>query len=116
MSLVFQNLFSNAIKFRQPGRKPCIHIEARKEAGEWRYRCATAVSDLTRSTPKRSLAPSRGCMARAEYPGYRNRPGDLQVASSKGMAAASGRRLILVPAPRFTLRCRNSVRFRTCRG
>jgi signal transduction histidine kinase len=35
MSLVFQNLFSNAIKFRQPDGKPCIHIEARKEAGEW---------------------------------------------------------------------------------
>jgi signal transduction histidine kinase len=36
MSLVFQNLFSNAIKFRQPAGKPCIHVEARKEAGEWR--------------------------------------------------------------------------------
>ena len=36
MSLVFQNLVSNAIKFRRPAEKPYIHIEAHKEGGEWR--------------------------------------------------------------------------------
>jgi signal transduction histidine kinase len=36
MSLVFQNLISNAIKFRQPGAKPSIRIEAQREADVWR--------------------------------------------------------------------------------
>ena len=36
MSLVFQNLFSNAIKFRQPGAKPAIRIEAQREGDAWR--------------------------------------------------------------------------------
>lgn len=36
MSLVFQNLVSNAIKFRQPAQKPCIHIEAQRDGDEWR--------------------------------------------------------------------------------
>jgi signal transduction histidine kinase len=36
LSLVFQNLISNAIKFRQPAAKPCIHIEAVRETGHWR--------------------------------------------------------------------------------
>lgn len=36
MGLVFQNLISNAIKFRKPGEKPRIHIMAEEGAGEWR--------------------------------------------------------------------------------
>ena len=36
MGLVFQNLISNAIKFRQPAQKPCIHIEAQRDGDEWR--------------------------------------------------------------------------------
>ena len=36
MSLVFQNLFSNAIKFRRPGEKPRIHVGAERQQGEWR--------------------------------------------------------------------------------
>ena len=36
MSLVFQNLFSNAIKFRQPGGKPSIRIEAERDGEMWR--------------------------------------------------------------------------------
>ena len=36
MGLVFQNLISNAIKFRKPGEKPHIHIAAEEADGEWR--------------------------------------------------------------------------------
>ena len=36
MSLVFQNLFSNAIKFRTPGEKPRIRVGAERQQGEWR--------------------------------------------------------------------------------
>ena len=36
LSLVFQNVFSNAIKFRQPGGQPNIRIEAQQEGCEWR--------------------------------------------------------------------------------
>src|SRR5207245_1167930 len=36
MSRVFQNLLSNGIKFREPGKSPRIHIAARMEDGEWR--------------------------------------------------------------------------------
>jgi signal transduction histidine kinase len=35
LGLVFQNLVSNAIKFRKSGQKPRVHIEAEEEAGEW---------------------------------------------------------------------------------
>jgi signal transduction histidine kinase len=36
LSLVFQNVLSNAIKFRQPGGQPNIRIEAKQEGCEWR--------------------------------------------------------------------------------
>ena len=36
MGLVFQNLISNALKFRKPGEKPHIHIAAEEGVGEWR--------------------------------------------------------------------------------
>jgi signal transduction histidine kinase len=36
MSLVFQNLISNSIKFRRPGEKPKIHVRAERLGSEWR--------------------------------------------------------------------------------
>jgi light-regulated signal transduction histidine kinase (bacteriophytochrome) len=35
MRHLFQNLIGNALKFRMEGRRPEIHIGARREAGEW---------------------------------------------------------------------------------
>ncbi len=32
---VFQNLISNAIKYRKPDIQPAIHVSAAKKAGEW---------------------------------------------------------------------------------
>ena len=32
---LFQNLISNAIKFRKPDHTPVIHIKSRKEANSW---------------------------------------------------------------------------------
>jgi light-regulated signal transduction histidine kinase (bacteriophytochrome) len=32
---LFQNLMGNAIKFREPGKRPHVKIGARKENGEW---------------------------------------------------------------------------------
>jgi light-regulated signal transduction histidine kinase (bacteriophytochrome) len=36
IGLVFQNLISNAIKFRKPGEKPSIHIQAEEDREEWK--------------------------------------------------------------------------------
>jgi light-regulated signal transduction histidine kinase (bacteriophytochrome) len=36
LTQLFQNLFSNAIKFRRPKTAPCIHVSAAREDGGWR--------------------------------------------------------------------------------
>ena len=35
LELVFQNLVGNAIKYRDPGRAPIIHIGSRRKGGQW---------------------------------------------------------------------------------
>jgi light-regulated signal transduction histidine kinase (bacteriophytochrome) len=35
LTQVFQNLISNAIKFRRPGERPIIRVSATRGAGEW---------------------------------------------------------------------------------
>ena len=106
MSLVFQNLLSNAIKFRQPGGKPSIQSQPGKRPENGAYRCKTVVSVLTRSTPKRSLAPSSGCMARASIPAQES-VWRFAAALSTDTAAVSGRSLSRVQAQRFISRCRS---------
>jgi len=40
MTLVFQNLISNALKFRRAGEPPHVQIECRRTQGEWIVSCA----------------------------------------------------------------------------
>ena len=37
LAMLFQNLLGNAIKYRQLGEPPCIHIAAQKNAAMWRF-------------------------------------------------------------------------------
>ena len=35
LAMVLQNLIANAIKFSKPGEPPLVHIQARRDEGEW---------------------------------------------------------------------------------
>jgi PAS domain S-box-containing protein len=37
LTQVFQNLVGNALKFRDPGRPPRIHVEVRQQQGQWLF-------------------------------------------------------------------------------
>jgi signal transduction histidine kinase len=69
MSLVFQNLFSNAIKFRQPTRNPSIHIEARKEAGVWQVSVRDRGIGFDPKYSEKIFGPFQRLHAKSEYPG-----------------------------------------------
>jgi signal transduction histidine kinase len=69
MSLVFQNLFSNAIKFRQPDRKPSIHIEARKEAGEWQVSVHDRGIGFDPKYAEKIFGPFQRLHGKSQYPG-----------------------------------------------
>jgi len=69
MSLVFQNLFSNAIKFRQPGTKPCIHIEARTEAGVWRVSVRDRGIGFDTKYAEKIFGAFQRLHGKSEYPG-----------------------------------------------
>ena len=34
---VFQNLIGNGLKYRKPGEKPVIHVDATQQGGEWAF-------------------------------------------------------------------------------
>ena len=38
LAQVFQNLLSNALKYRKPNVTPCIHVSASRSAGQWEIR------------------------------------------------------------------------------
>jgi len=69
MSLVFQNLLSNAIKFRQPGRNPSIHIEARKEAGEWQVSVRDGGIGFDPKYSEKIFGAFQRLHAKSQYPG-----------------------------------------------
>jgi signal transduction histidine kinase len=69
MSLVFQNLISNAIKFRRPGEKPRIRIEARKDAGEWHVSVCDQGIGFDQKYSERIFGAFHRLHGKAEYPG-----------------------------------------------
>ncbi|MCU1335099.1 MAG: putative multisensor signal transduction histidine kinase [Bryobacterales bacterium] len=69
MSLVFQNLFSNAIKFRQRDRKPFIQIEARQEAGEWLVSVHDRGIGFDPKYAEKIFAAFQRLHGKGEYPG-----------------------------------------------
>ena len=40
VALLFQNLLGNALKFRCPGRRPCVHVSAVPEGARWQFSVA----------------------------------------------------------------------------
>jgi light-regulated signal transduction histidine kinase (bacteriophytochrome) len=60
LTLVFQNLIANAIKFHGP-KPPVIQIEAEKKDHEWVFRSPTTASVSRRRTGKTSLSSSGVC-------------------------------------------------------
>jgi light-regulated signal transduction histidine kinase (bacteriophytochrome) len=69
MSLVFQNLISNAIKFRQPGEKPRICIEARKDTGEWRVSVRDQGIGFDQKYSEKIFSAFHRLHGKGEYPG-----------------------------------------------
>ena len=69
MSLVFQNLISNAIKFRQPGGKPRIHIDVLKDAGEWRVSVRDHGIGFDPKYAEKIFGAFQRLHGKSEYPG-----------------------------------------------
>jgi signal transduction histidine kinase len=69
MSLVFQNLLSNAIKFRQPGQKPQVHIDVRREAGEWHVSVRDNGIGFDEKYADRIFGAFQRLHGKSEYPG-----------------------------------------------
>lgn len=69
LAQVFQNLIGNALKFRHPERKSCIHLDAEQINGGWRF----AVSDNGIGIPPEYHEKIFGIFQRLhtrdEYPG-----------------------------------------------
>jgi light-regulated signal transduction histidine kinase (bacteriophytochrome) len=69
MSLVFQNLLSNAIKFRQPAQKPQVHIDVRREAGEWHVSVRDNGIGFDAKYAERIFGAFQRLHGKSEYPG-----------------------------------------------
>jgi signal transduction histidine kinase len=69
MSLVFQNLISNAIKFRRPGEKPRIHVRADRQGSEWRIAVHDEGIGFDQQYADKIFAAFKRLHSRAEYPG-----------------------------------------------
>ncbi|HEY6345923.1 MAG TPA: CHASE3 domain-containing protein [Bryobacteraceae bacterium] len=69
MSLVFQNLFSNAIKFRRPGEKPRIHVRAELQGSEWRIAVRDEGIGFDQQYADKIFAAFKRLHSRGEYPG-----------------------------------------------
>ena len=88
MEQLFQNLISNALKYRQEA-PPRIHIAAQKEGDEWLF----SVSDNGQGIPAEHRTQIFGLLKTAPSSGsFRvgNRIGDLQEKLWNYMAGASG--------------------------
>jgi two-component system, chemotaxis family, sensor kinase Cph1 len=69
MSLVFQNLISNAIKFRRPGEKPRIHVRAEREGSEWRLAVRDEGIGFDPQYADTIFAAFKRLHSRGKYPG-----------------------------------------------
>lgn len=69
MSLVLQNLLSNGIKFRRPGTKPVIHIEAQREADMWRVSVRDEGIGFDPKYSEKIFMAFQRLHGKSEYPG-----------------------------------------------
>jgi light-regulated signal transduction histidine kinase (bacteriophytochrome) len=69
LTQVFQNLVSNAIKFRRNGDRPIIKISAHRENGHWALRVADNGIGIDRKYFERIFQMFQRLHGRDEYPG-----------------------------------------------
>jgi signal transduction histidine kinase len=69
MSLVFQNLISNAIKFRRPGEKPRVQVRAERQGSEWRIEVHDEGIGFDQQYADKIFAAFTRLHSRGKYPG-----------------------------------------------
>jgi signal transduction histidine kinase len=69
MSLVFQNLISNAIKFRRPGEKPRVQVRAERQGSEWRIAVRDEGIGFDQQYADKIFAAFTRLHSRGKYPG-----------------------------------------------
>ncbi|MDQ2946046.1 MAG: ATP-binding protein [Acidobacteriota bacterium] len=68
LAMLFQNLLGNAIKYRQVGEPPCIHISAQKNAAMWRFAVKDNGIGIEEAHLEEIFAPFKRLHG-TEYPG-----------------------------------------------
>jgi PAS domain S-box-containing protein len=66
---VFQNLIGNALKFRNPGEPPRVHVSARRGMHEWVFSVADNGIGIAPEFAERIFVLFQRLHSRAEYPG-----------------------------------------------
>ena len=66
---LFQNVLSNAIKFRTPGLAPVVHVGARREDGGWRFSVTDNGIGIEAHQRERVFGMFKRLHSREEYPG-----------------------------------------------
>jgi PAS domain S-box-containing protein len=95
LTQVFQNLISNAIKFRRPGDRPVIRISAHHEEGRWSFHVADNGIGIERKYFERIFQMFQRLHGRDEYAGtgiglalckkiIERHGGEMRVASEPG--------------------------------
>lgn len=69
LSILFENLISNALKFTRPGIMPEVKVSATAEGGGWRIDVADNGIGIEECYLKRIVQPFSRLHARAKYPG-----------------------------------------------
>lgn len=69
LSLVFQNLLSNALKYRKPAEPPRIHISAKRQESEWLISIRDNGIGFAPSQAERIFGLFKRLHSEAEYPG-----------------------------------------------
>jgi len=69
LTLLFQNLIGNAIKYHRNGETPHVHVSARREAGFWRFSVADNGIGIETQYLKTIFAPFKRLHSLEEYSG-----------------------------------------------
>jgi len=69
MGMLFQNLVANAIKFRDPGRPPRVHVSARRDGEQWAFAVSDNGIGIAPDYAERVFVIFQRLHTREEYPG-----------------------------------------------
>ena len=86
---VFQNLIGNAIKYRDPARRPEVHVSVQQRKGAWSFSVATTASASNPITRRRFLAYLQDFTEVTVIPARVSASRSV-IASSSGIMAGSG--------------------------